>query len=94
MAPVTCGYVAVSNYKRGDKVAIISTLRGRFLVESRAAKVVRHYGDEYYIVKIDHEEVLRFVNQAAQDDPEGFVGALNAQGNPEQFNSFVQVRQI
>lgn len=69
-----------SNYKRGDKVAIInSTAGGQFLVESHAATIVRPFGDGYYVVNIDGDEVLRYVDKYAQADPDAFVKTLNGQ---------------
>jgi hypothetical protein len=67
-------------FKTGSKVAVINqTLGGRFIVEAKDAVVVRQEGDEdHYAVRIKGELVTRFLDKAAQSDPEAFVARLNA----------------
>ena len=68
-------------FKAGTKVAVINqTMGGRFIVEAKDAVVVRQEGDEdHYAVRIKGELVTRFLDKAAQNDPDGFVAQLNAQ---------------
>jgi hypothetical protein len=64
--------------KPGQQVWIINcTLGGRDLVEGRA-RVVRHLGDDRYLVRFpDGDQVERFVDPKAQADPYAYVRTLN-----------------
>jgi hypothetical protein len=65
-------------FKPGQQVWIINcTLGGRFLVEGRA-RVMRHLGDDRYLVRfLDGDLVERFVDANAQVDPYAYVRKLN-----------------
>lgn len=73
----------MQKFKKGDKVAIInSTMGGKFIVEGYALIVrpVRDVDSQYLVNFGDGSGSLeRFVDPAAQDDPQGFVVRLNAE---------------
>lgn len=69
-------------FKKGDRVVIINqTISGRFFIEGWA-KVLRTIGgvDDQYRVEFEghRERADRFVDPAAQADPDAFVRKLNA----------------
>ena len=69
---------AVTLFKPRQRVWIINcTLGGRFLVEGRA-RVVRHLGDDRYLVRFpDGDLVERCVDPKAQADPYASVRTRN-----------------
>lgn len=69
-------------FKKGQRVAILNqTLSGRILFEGWA-KVMKRLGDQYIVrFEEDCDEAVRFIDPAAQADPEGFVNRLYKQVN-------------
>lgn len=73
----------MSTFKRGDKVTIISqTMSGQFRVEGKASVVLpADNPDDMALVRFLDDPprhfVRRFIDPAAQDDPDAFVAALN-----------------
>jgi hypothetical protein len=68
-------------FKSGDRVVIVNmTIGGRFIVEGRATvKRPLRRTEEYYSVVFDNSagSYERFIDPAAQADPEEFVRKLN-----------------
>ncbi len=72
----------MARYKRGDRVAILTAaLDGRIVVEGHATIVRRDPDciDRYMVRFADGEVCSRFVDPAAQIDPEAFAAVLNRQ---------------
>lgn len=67
-----------NQFKRGDRVAVINqTYSGKFIVEGYA-NVWQSIGDGRYVVRFDDGvDCERFIDPAAQADPNALVKALN-----------------
>ena len=67
------------SFKEGDKVHVINqTMGGRFFVEGEVRVVSLLDDIERYLVRFpDGMEVERFVDPAAQEDPEMLVWRMN-----------------
>lgn len=69
----------MSAFKKGDRVAVINqTLGGIYFVETTRAIVIKAFADEHYKVRIGNDYVMRYVDPAAQADPQTFADRLNA----------------
>jgi hypothetical protein len=68
----------MTSFEPGQRVWIINrTLGGRYLVEGRA-RVVRHLGDDCYVVRFpDGDLVERILDPQGQADPYAHVRTLN-----------------
>ena len=65
-------------YEKGEVVSIINRkMSGDFVVEG-CATIVQHIEDEEYEVRFGDDDTTyeRFVDSAAQDDPEGYAELL------------------
>ena len=68
-------------YNRGARVTILNTMgNGRFVIEGKATIIATCDADEAYMVQFDgeNERYQRWIDVAAQDDPEAWVKQMNA----------------
>lgn len=82
-----------TKFKKGQEVWILNSLMsGQFIVEGKA-KIVSHIEDDLYAVQFRNDmskpktTFERFVDVAAQDDPQGFVDALNEAEHDSKINN-------
>lgn len=66
------------SFQPGQRVTVINrTLGGKYVVEGEAL-IVHHLEDNRYMVQFESgRKYERFVDPAAQDDPEGYCEILN-----------------
>ena len=71
----------MKTYKKNDEVWIINcTMSGKFIIEGKA-RVISNSHDQGYNVRFDGDDsnVVRFIDDNAQKDPEAWVKILNEQ---------------